>query len=523
MKERINLNNDLIINNYINIESLSLEEKVGQMLMFAFHGTEYNNQLETQIKQIKIGGVIYFARNISTTNKVIKLNQDIQKNAKIPLFIGIDQEGGTVQRIIDGISLFPGAMAVSASLESSYELCNNVAKDLRYLGFNMNFAPVADINNNKYNPVINSRSYSDNKDIVTKYIIESFKGFQDGQIIPTAKHFPGHGDTKTDSHESMPKVNKDKDTLYNLELYPFKKAIESSIDGIMVSHILYPQIDPIFPATLSNQIVTKILKEEMGFKGLIVTDSLTMGAIWQNYSKEEIVMHAVNAGIDILVFCGKADLEEQKEIYNTFVKCVKLGKIPMSRVDESVRKILEYKQKYMIGNRIYDNITLNKDIGKNISIKSITKVRGENDLLGSKNLVIFPKIKVFSLVDNEKNDTITLGKVFTKNNINTDEIIIDENNIDEVINKINDSDYDHIFVATINLKEDSNEVKLWYNLKENIKEKCTIIALRSPYDILFLENVQSYICIYEPTLLAFESLAWCIKNKKFTGILPVSL
>lgn len=506
------------------INNLTLEEKVGQLLMFAFHGTEYNESLDVQIKELKTGGVIFFARNITDVMQVKRLNEQIQANAKIPMFIGIDQEGGTVQRIIDGISLFPGAMACSASKMGTRKLCENVAKDLRYLGFNMNFAPVADVNNNKENPVINSRSFSDDKEIVSKYVIDSYQGFQDGQIIPCAKHFPGHGDTKVDSHQSMPKVDKSIKELEDLEFYPFKKAIDSGIDGIMVSHILYPQIDDSLPATLSKKIVTKVLKDQMNFKGLIVTDSLTMGAIWKNYTKEEIVKLAVEAGIDIMIFCGSADLQEQKEITKALISQVKEGKIPMSRIDESVAKILAYKQKYHIDEKVNNCIVNNQELGKEISEKSITLVVG-NKINLSNTLVIFPKIKVFSLVDNEKNDIITLGKVFKKYNINNDEIVLDDDNALEIINQANKlfDSYDNIVLATINLNNDSKEVKLWNSLTKENKKKTIVVSMRSPYDIILLNDVSNYICIYEPTLLSFESLVKSIKNQKFSGTLPVKL
>lgn len=510
----------------ITINSLTLEEKVGQMLMFAFRGIEYNEQLETQIKDLKVGGVIHFGHNIKDIEQVKMLNENIQKNADIPLFIGIDEEGGTVQRIVEGMPPFPGAMAVSASKISPYDLCKIVGVNLKKIGFNMNFAPVGDVNNNPNNPVINSRSYSDDPKVCSKYVIDSFKGFQDGGVLPTCKHFPGHGDTSVDSHVSLPTVNKDIDMLNNIELVPFKDSIDAGIDGIMASHILYPVLDDKYPATLSRKIITNLLKEKMGFDGLIVTDSLTMGAIHQNYSPKEIVNLAANAGIDLMIFCGKADINDQKEIYNSLLEEVKNGNIPISRVNESVTKILKYKRKYIPNNISDNNETYN--IGKEISKNSITKVFGDLKVnREDKVLAIFPKIQVLTLVDNQNQNYISLGSVLKKEFSNIDEIIVDgkSEKIDTIIEEISNKvkNYDKIILSTINVSKDDYFVKIVKSLSNECLNKTIVTSLRSPYDIKYLKGVNSYYCLYEPTLLAFESFTKCLLENKFTGVLPVKL
>lgn len=504
-----------------NINDYTLEEKISQLLMFAFHGTTYNNQLETIIKDLKIGGIIYFSRNITTVEEVKKLNQKIQEESKIPMFISIDQEGGIVQRITEGVTFFPGAMAFTSAKESPYKVCKSVAIDLKEMGFNMNFAPCADCNSNPLNPVINSRSFSDNPNECALYVKESFKGFQDGGILPTAKHFPGHGDTHVDSHISLPLVNKSIEELKNEELIPFAYAIENGIDGIMVSHILFPSVDETFPATLSKKIVTGLLKEEMNFKGLIVTDSLTMGAIINNYSYNEIVRYACNAGIDLLVFCGKADLESQIQIRNAFIEEVKLGNISLDRINESFNKIMAMKEKY-IENK-YTNLNDRTSLGKDISKKSIALVKDMNVLpvtTKDKVLLLFPKLKVFTLVDNDNDNYITLKDSLEKENYNVYEIIYEEN--EEDYKKIIDiqKNYDKIILATYNCKSEDYQVSL-YNCLD--KSKTVIVSMRSPYDILYLKDVMCYICIYETTQLSFDSFAYCLKYNKFEGKLPVKL
>ncbi|MFA7506931.1 MAG: glycoside hydrolase family 3 protein, partial [Bacilli bacterium] len=319
------------------IDNLTLEEKVGQMLMFAFNGTTYNKQIDTFINEFKLGGVIYFKKNIENIHQTAFLNKQISEKASIPLFKAIDQEGGPVLRFTEEVTPLPGAMALAAANADIYEICKRVGLDLKKIGFNMNFAPVGDINNNPLNPVINSRAYSDKVEIVENCVVQAFKGFQKAKLLSTIKHFPGHGDTSVDSHIGLPVVDKSLEDILELELKPFKKAFYEGIDGVMVSHMLYKQIDNKYPSTLSRKIITNLLKDKLGFKGLIVTDSLTMGAIWKKFSIEEIIKLGINAGNDILCFCGKALIEEQREIVNTFIKLVNSNEISMDRINESVQ------------------------------------------------------------------------------------------------------------------------------------------------------------------------------------------
>ena len=504
-----------------NYDNITLEEKIGQLLMFAFQGDSYNNQLETQINKLNVGGIIYFSRNITSKEQVKELNEKIKTRAKIPPFIALDQEGGIVQRIIDDMPLFPGAMAISASQMDNYDVCFEVGKELRNIGFNVNFAPVADCNNNPLNPVINSRSYSDNPKVCGWYASRASQGFHDALILPTSKHFPGHGDTKVDSHLSLPMVDKPIDELEKIEFVPFKETINNGIDGIMVSHILYPALDDKFPATLSKKIITGILKEKMGFKGLIVTDSLTMGAIYNTYSHREIVRYACNAGIDLLIFCGKADINDQIDIYNSFIEEVKIGNIPLERINESFEKIMALKEKYI--NSDPKEINYQKNTGKIISEKSITLVKNDNILPINKKdklLVISPKIKVFTLVDNDNVNYLSMGEVFKENGLDCDEIIYEENS--DIIKKVIDiqKNYDKIILGTYNVRQNGYESIL---VKSLLKEKTIVVSLRSPYDILYLDGVKSYICIYEASKLSFESLTKCLLNNKFEGKLPVQL
>lgn len=501
------------------IEELTLEEKIGQMLMFAFHGTSYNEQLDYQLKKMNVGGIIHFARNIDNDlNKVKELNDNIQKNSKYPVFIGTDQEGGMVTRI-NNITPFPGAMTLSSTQEDITDICYYEGCDLKRLGFNMDFAPVADVNNNPLNPVISSRSYSDDAIKVSKYVNEAFNGFKKANILATLKHFPGHGDVSVDSHLSMPHVDKEKEELEKVELYPFKEAIKNGVDGIMAAHILYKAFDKKFPATLSKKIIKDYLRDELGFDGLVITDSLTMGAIQANFKTEEIIESCVNAGVDIMMFCGKAELSDQIEIYNTFLSLVRSGKIKEETINESVNRIIKLKERYCKELNQENKILNAHDYAIGLFRKSPTLVKNKIDIkINDKEnvLVIFPKVKLATLVDNETSEYRTL-KTYLEN---VEEIIIEENleNLSLVVQKAKNCD--KIIMATLNVKLNDYQTKVFSLLD---KKKTIVVSLRSPYDCMFLDGVKNYICLYEVTKWSLDSLAKCLKSGKFLGKLPIKL
>lgn len=500
----------------MNIKKLSLDEKIGQMLCFAFNGTEVNEQLKRLIKEEKIGSIIFFAKNIENIKQAKSLTKALQDMSDIPLFIGLDQEGGMVRRIVDDITYMPGAMSLAASNPNMiYEANYSLAQNLKFLGFNVNYAPVADINNNPQNPVINSRSFGDNPQFVANCVVSSFKGSQDALVLPTVKHFPGHGDTAVDSHLGLPVVEKTYEELKNMELIPYVESINQGLEGIMISHILYSKIDDKYPSSLSYQVITKLLKEKLGFKGLITTDSLTMKAIWDKFSIEEIVLNGVNAGNDILVFCGGADLDVQLQIIATFKNLVLSGKISQERVDESVSKILKLKAKYTIAN--VPELIVNKKTLQLVD-DAITEVK-KSDLLplkaDDKVLIIFPRIKLASLVDNESNETQTLSSYLPY-----DEIIIDENNneIKKIVKKV--KEYDKIIMATYNVKRDDYQTEVFSVLD---KEKTVLVSLRSPYDGLILSGASGYICTYDVTKESIKALSKTLKEGVFKGKLPIKL
>jgi beta-N-acetylhexosaminidase len=357
------------------VADMSLEEKVGQMLMPDFRNwqkqgeskatgfTVMNDEVGSIIKKYHLGGVILFAENVVGTEQTTRLVNGLQNaSEKIPLFITIDQEGGIVTRLQSGTNL-PGNMALGASRNGQYAYLSGtvIGKELSSLGINVNFAPDMDVNNNPANPVIGVRSFSNNPELVSQLGTKLIKGLQDQNIATTAKHFPGHGDTAVDSHYGLPLVNKSQEELRKVELYPFQKAIDSDVDMIMSAHVQFPAFDNttytskkdgqqvLVPATLSKKILTGLLREDMGFNGVIVTDALNMQAIAENFGQAEAVIMTINAGTDIaLMPAPVTSLDTVKNldtVYKAVIQAVHENRIPMSRINESVERILTLKIK----------------------------------------------------------------------------------------------------------------------------------------------------------------------------------
>lgn len=515
------------------INKMTIEEKIGQMIGLAFAGTSYSEELRKQVEEIKAGLIIFFKDNCANPKQIFELNQKIYQNAKIPPFIALDQEGGMVARVTEGVTQSPGAMAISAtqSPKNAYKLAYNMGCDLVKLGFNFNFAPVGDINNNPLNPVINVRSYSENPDVVCTYVKEAVKGYQDAGIMTSIKHFPGHGDTVVDTHLGLAKVDYDRDRLYKMELKPFIMAKEEGFPGIMAAHIMYTKYDSEFPTTLSHKVITGLLRKELGYDGLVVTDSLTMKAVFDNFSLEEIVYHGLDSGCDILLLCGARDIKMQQEFYEIALRLVKEGKIKEERINESVERILRYKAQFVKPmaehfEDIESMLAKKEDVAfsEDVSLKSITLVKDELNLLPlakhQKTLIVFPKIKVVTLVEDENNNPKSLRDYF---DYPVDNIYVSLDPTAEeqqsLLSKI--KDYERIVYCSYNACFNREQASLINKIDVH---KLIVCAIRTPYDARVLTNTKTYLCSYEATPLSLASLAKVLTGQaKPCGKMPVTI
>lgn len=331
----------------LKLEKMSLEEKVGQMIIVSakWQGTSLSESFRSVLDNVKPGGIIMFADNVSNYQQLITYMDEINETADISLFWSIDQEGGTIQRLTtDNVGAINIPSMYYLGQTNDTDLAFNVGKvmgeELRVFGFNMDFAPVADVWTNPENMVIGKRAFGDNTLVVSKMIIPFAKGLESTGVIAVYKHFPGHGDTQTDSHYSLPVITKTKEELLNNEIIPFKEAIDNGAQVIMVGHLAVPALtgDNVTPTSLSKETITDFLKGELGYSGLVITDALNMKAL-DVYSNKERCVKAVLAGVDLLL--APEDPEEAKE---AIVDAVRDGEISEEAINNSVRKILELKQ-----------------------------------------------------------------------------------------------------------------------------------------------------------------------------------
>ncbi len=321
------------------------------MILAGIDGTSIDQATRTMIAKQHIGGIILFKDNFSGLSGSVRLVNSLKKENignPVPLFISVDQEGGKVSRLPKDFVAIPDNAKVGRTGDAALakEMGALLAQELRIMGFNVDFAPVLDINSNPNNPVIGTRSFGNNAELVTSMGIAEMKGLREGGVIPVVKHFPGHGDTSVDSHLDLPVVRKTTKQLEAFEWIPFKAAVEEKAEAVMVAHILFPEIDPEAPASFSKVIIGEQLRGTLGYDGVVITDDMTMGAIADHYGIADAAVLSVEAGSDILLVAHGYDTA--KKVYDKLLASVKSGRIEESRIDESIRRILKLKQKYQL-------------------------------------------------------------------------------------------------------------------------------------------------------------------------------
>ena len=282
---------------------------LGQLFIIGFNGLELEDDTSSFISQAGIGGVILFSQNYENPGQVAELINQVQEcRSGSPLWVCVDHEGAKVQRFKRGFTRIPEASAIGAanSPKLAYEIAEIMAKELKAVGVNVNFCPVADIATNPRNPVIGPRSFGDNEDIVTKMVTAMVRGHLTQGVQPCIKHFPGHGDTHTDSHFALPKVDTDLEMLRDRELRPFTRAFKSHCSMVMTAHIITSKLDPKLPATLSSKILQDLLRKEMRYSKLVISDDMEMKAIADHFGPEDAPRLAVQAGCDLLIYRSEA-------------------------------------------------------------------------------------------------------------------------------------------------------------------------------------------------------------------------
>lgn len=520
---------------------MDIEHAIGQKLLLAFEGKEPSPEIISALKNYRPGGLTLFrSLNIENPTQVRQLTDSLQRLAREmglpPLLIGTDQEGGQLMAIGEGTTPLPGNMALGAtgSAELTRKAGAVLGQELAAMGVNINYAPSCDVNINPRNPVIGIRSFGENPAEVALLAGAMIEGIQSAEIAATAKHFPGHGDTGGDSHHGLPSVPHRIERLREVEFPPFQAAIAANVKLMMTAHLALPALDgpDAPPATLSRHILHGLLREELGFDGLIITDAMDMKAIRQGDALGEDAFRAADAGADLLLLTSNPD--DQQRVYDSLLQAIKRGDLDSRAIAESVERILSLKR-WLAGGSQPDlsvvGCAANQDVAAEIAERSVTLVRDEPGLLP---LRLRPEQRIAAIVpqpiDLTPADTSSyviprLGDALRKYHPNVDQIIIsyapEEGEIAGLTGHLRD--YDILILGTLNAFASPGQVEL---VRQTLKLgiPTVVVSLRLPYDLTAFPEAQTYICTYsilEPSMKALAKALFGVKA--FEGRLPVSI
>ena len=321
----------------------------GQLAIAGFAGHTIPAELRTLAREFDLGGVIFFARNIDSPEQVADLSRQAQELAReCPLWVSVDQEGGRVARLKAPFTEWPPMMTLGRSADErlARRFAKALATELEAVGISLDYTPVLDIHTNPKNPVIGDRALAETADDVARFGKVLIEVLQENGIAACGKHFPGHGDTSTDSHFELPLIEHPPDRLENVELLPFRAAIESNVASIMTAHILIPSLDAERPASLSRRIVNGLLKEKLGYQGLVLSDDLEMKAISGRFGMAEATVAAVTAGCDAVLMCG-ADQDPQARAIEAVIRAVEADEVPLKRVEDALTRHRRVKERFL--------------------------------------------------------------------------------------------------------------------------------------------------------------------------------
>ncbi len=504
------------------INSMTLEQKVGQLFIVAFPSKDIK-KISPLIEKYQIGGCYISDENATSFNEARELSANIQKialgqNENLPLLLAVDQEGSWSVLSEDSIT-GPGNLALGAldDVKKTELMYNIFAEEMTNVGYQCILGPCCDINLNIDNQIIGTRAFGEDAELVSSHVKASIRGMKQRNCISAAKHFPGHGDTHSDSHREIPVVDKSKEELLKNELLPFQAAIDAGVDLIMTSHILYPSFDKKYPATLSYNILTKLLKEKMNFKGLIITDSMNMGAIRKSYTVEDSTILALKAGADFIMLSeehydhNEYYLEKQIKSINAIIDAVKNNDISIKLIEEKLEKIILFKRDKILHSANKLPFSTRKDrlnIEEIISFDAIKLLKNKtikfpliNEKIALVNATPSTSYKnVVNIRGIGPNQHISAFETFSKTFVNfkkNSEVYSFENTNYEILNS---------FEIIILITEDyplpgedfdkKEQVIRVNDILEKFNRKTLLLGFRSSYELELFPNVNNYMCAY---------------------------
>lgn len=524
---------------------MELERQIGQLLSVGFYGTTPTPEIIDLIQNHHVGNIIFFARNIESAHQVHQLTSELQRIARdaghpYPLLISTDQENGMVRRFGKSATSFPGNMALGAidSEQETYEITLATGKELRALGVNMNLAPVADVNNNPANPVIGVRSFGEHAPHVSRHLVAAIKGYQEAGVITNLKHFPGHGDTAVDSHQALPVIPHTLERLEEIELVPFRAGIVTGADSIMIAHVYLPALmkEEMLPATISREIITGLLRERLGFNGVITTDCLEMNALADTVGIPRGTVMALQAGADIALISHH--YEYQKAGLAAVLEAVQKGELTKAQITTAAERVLQLKASYLSWDDLPGEGSVRQiatpehlDLSKRSFAHSTTLVRNAQQLVpvtgkqAQHPLFLFPETDHATFAADRYPSLEELQTAITEH-FPTAEVLAVPSQRDEATEaRLQEAiaGSSTLVVVTVNANRYQPQADLVHSLLQ--QEKPVIgLAVYDPYDLLTFPELETYLVTYEYTLPAFEAALDVLQGKQTAqGKLPVSI
>lgn len=509
---------------------MTLREKIGQMIVTGFMGETMSPEFVELVKENKVANAILFSHNARSRSQLKELCASLQniveEETGVRAFIAMDEEGGVVTRLPADSLHIPGAMAIASSgnKDEAYLAAFLTGRELKRLGVNFNLAPVLDINSNVGNPVIGVRSFGSDAFTVSKYGCAMVSGFLDAGVMCSLKHFPGHGDTAVDSHLTLPRVDKSYEELKNSELIPFQNAFKEGALAVTLAHILFPKIEKErIPVTMSRTLIRDILREDMGFKGLIISDCMEMKAIKEFYGTAVGAKNAVKAGVDLIFISHTA--QRAREAASEIERAVEGGEIPMERIDEAVQKILYYKGKYVLPRKeaasecagdgvsgTSGQLHSEREFCRRLTYKTVhytNREAGYRHKLGKKPLFLGCGAYGSTLASSALREDL-LFPDFLSRSLWGEGILFsvqpEAEEIENIRKRVREGNYTDVVAGTYNGHLNKGQIDLVHRL-EGCGLPMVMVALRNPYDLDLVDDTVDKIAAFEYTQWSFMAVA----------------
>ncbi len=527
-------------------DGMTLEEQIGQLLMVGFWGITPSQEIVDLIQRYQVGNILLFSRNVRDARQVLELTQTLQMIAKeagqrYPLLIAIDQENGIVQRLGEVVTIFPGNMALGAigTEEMAYNVALATGHELKALGIDLNLAPVVDVNNNPANPVIGVRSFGEDPQQVARLGAAMVKGYHTAGILSCLKHFPGHGDTTVDSHLALPTIPYSLERLAALELVPFRGGIEAGAEIVMLAHVAFPALTErdTLPATLAPTIVRGLLREQIGFNGVILSDCMEMKAISDTFGTERATVMALQAGVDLVLVSHHYALQQGS--VEAIQAAIQTHELSSHILQQAAEHVLSLKARYLSWNDLPATKTVPAIIGceKHVQLQSqayelsTTMVRNEDALIplrlnsDERIIVLSPQRNSMTMVEDRYYSDDLLADILKQYHTPVKIAPVTPGPVDDACRKLlqTTSETDILIVATVNAHLDEQQAELVRRLVSSSR-RIIVLAVRNPYDLQAFPQLCTYLVTYEYTRPALDAAVRILfGEKQALGHLPVNI